>query len=122
MLNHVVLVGRLVNAPELYKTDTGKTISSMVLAIPRPYKSISGEYESDFIDCTLWQGVAENSIEYVKPGDLLGVKGHLSSYEVEQEDGTMHRKNRFVVERISFLTTKEQKKSKKEEVNEEEKK
>lgn len=119
MLNHVVLVGRLVNEPELYKTDTGKIISSMVLAIPRPYKSINGEYESDFIDCTLWQGVAENTIEYVKQGDLLGVKGHLSSYEVENDDGTKHRKNRLVVERISFLSSKEKKKIT-EEVDEEE--
>ena len=64
MLNHVILVGRLTNTPEVKVLDNGKKRSSVVLAVPRNYKNSNGEYETDFVDCVLWQGVAENTKEY----------------------------------------------------------
>lgn len=73
MLNQVVLVGRIVRTPELRVTDTGKKTTTVTLAIPRSYKNIEGEYETDFLDCTLWTNVAENTTEYCKSGDMVGV-------------------------------------------------
>lgn len=119
MLNHVVLVGRLVRVPEIYKTDSGKSISTMTLAVTRPYKNVNGEYESDFIECTIWEETAENVVEYVKKGDLVGIKGHLGSYQVEKENEKYHRANEVVVERVTFLTpsSKEESKPTKKEKN-----
>ena len=74
MLNQVVLVGRLAGDPELYQTETGKKVARMVLAVPRTYKNTEGEYETDFISCKLWQVVAQNTTEYCKKGDLIGIK------------------------------------------------
>ena len=59
MLNQIVIVGRLVKDPELRETDSGKKVTNITLAVPRSYKNVSGEYETDFIDCTLWTGIAE---------------------------------------------------------------
>ena len=65
MLNQVILVGRLVRNPELQITETGRKRSFITLAVPRGYKNPDGEYETDFLDCTLWTGIAENASEYI---------------------------------------------------------
>ena len=105
MLNQVVIVGRLVKDPELKETENGKKISNITVAIPRSYKNVNGEYETDFIDCTLWTGVAESTTEYCHKGDLVGVKGRLqtSSYE---KDGQKKYITSVIVEKVTFLTTK----------------
>ena len=51
MLNQVVLVGRLVRDPTMKKTESGRKMSYITLAIPRSFKNVHGEYDSDFIDC-----------------------------------------------------------------------
>jgi single-strand DNA-binding protein len=74
MLNQTVLVGRLVNDPELFETESGKKLTRITLAVPRTYKNVNGEYDTDFIGCKLWQGVAQSTSEYCKRGDLVGNK------------------------------------------------
>ena len=64
MLNQTVIVGRLVRDPELYETETGRKLTNITLAVPRTYKNSEGQYETDFIPCVLWQGIAENAVEY----------------------------------------------------------
>ena len=72
MLNQVVLVGRIAKGPELKETEKGKKVASILLAVPRSFKNIDGEYETDFLNCSLWDGVATNVCEYCKTGDLVG--------------------------------------------------
>ena len=48
MLNQVVLVGRLVRDPELKELENGNKLSNITLAVPRSYKNVNGEYETDF--------------------------------------------------------------------------
>ena len=74
MLNQTVLVGRLVNDPELFETESGKKLTRITLSVPRTYKNVNGEYDTDFIGCKLWQGVAQSTSEYCKRGDLVGNK------------------------------------------------
>lgn len=105
MLNQVVLVGRLTNTPEVKVLDNGKKRSTVVLAVPRNYKNSSGEYETDFVDCVLWTTVAENTAEYCKVGDMIGVKGRLQSRYIENNEGTKKKKTEVVAERITFLSS-----------------
>ena len=79
MLNQVVLVGRLVKDPELRETEEGKKLTNITIAVPRNYKNIDGEYDTGFIDCVLWAGVAESTVDYCHKGDLLGIKGRLQT-------------------------------------------
>ena len=106
MLNQVVIVGRLVRNPELKETETGKKITKITLAVPRSYKNVDGEYEADFIDCVLWTGIAENTTEYCKKGDLLGIKGRLQTSSYEKEDGTKKQVTEIIAEKVTFLTSK----------------
>lgn len=105
MLNQTVLVGRLVRDPELFTTENGNKITNITLAVPRSYKNSDGEYDTDFISCVLWKGVAENAVEYCHKGDLLGVKGRLQSRNIETEE-TRREVMEVVAEKITFLSSK----------------
>lgn len=105
MLNQVILVGRLVRTPELQLTETGKKRSLITLAVNRGYKNQDGEYETDFLDCTLWTGIAENTAEYCRSGDVIGVKGRLQTWLIDNEDGTKHKKMEIVADKVTFLAS-----------------
>ena len=77
MTNGVYLIGRLVRDPEIKELESGKKVCNITLAVQRPFKNADGEYETDFFDCSLWEGIAFNTSEYSKKGDLIGVKGRL---------------------------------------------
>ena len=103
MLNQVVLVGRIVKTPELRVTDNGKKTAIVTLAVPRNYKNSNGEYDTDFLDCTLWTNVAENTTEYCQTGDMAGVKGRIQTRVIQNEDGTKKKKTEIVAEKVTFL-------------------
>ena len=105
MLNQVVLVGRIVKDPELVDTDNNKKVSRITLAIPRSFKNMDGEYETDFINCILWDIVAKNTVEYCKKGDIVGVKGRIQSNVVET-DGEKKYYFDVIAERVTFLSSK----------------
>ena len=104
MLNQVVLVGRLTRDPVINKTDNNKQYSHVTLAVPRSFKNINGEYETDFIDCILWENVAKSTVEYCHKGDVVGIKGRIQSRLVDLEDGSKKYYLDVVAERTTFLS------------------
>ncbi len=115
MLNQLVMVGRLVKEPEVKETENGNKFTNITIAIPRSYKNADGEYETDFVDCVLWNQIAENTAEFCKSGDLIGVRGRLQTKIVEKDDGTKSKKSEVLAERITFLSTAKEKTSSMEE-------
>ena len=105
MLNQIVLVGRLVKDPEVRESKNGTSYSHITLAIPRSYKNVNGEYETDFIDCKLFGGVASNTCEYCKKGDVIGIYGRVQNRIIENEDGKRNILE-VIAEKISFLSNK----------------
>ena len=106
MLNQAVLVGRIVYEPELKETDSGNKIANVTLAVPRSFKNTNGEYDTDFISCVLWKGVAESTVEYCNKGDLVGIKGRIQTRDVELEDDTKKKYVEVVAEKVTFLSSK----------------
>ncbi|MFA5603624.1 MAG: single-stranded DNA-binding protein [Bacilli bacterium] len=107
MLNQTVIVGRLVREPELRETENGTKVTNITLAVPRSYKNTDGEYETDFISCVLWKGIAENTVEYVKKGDLLGVKGRLQTRSFQVDDSSKKQVTEVIAEKVTFLSSKD---------------
>lgn len=105
MLNQVILVGRLVRTPELQLTDSGKKKSLITLAVSRGFKNQNGEYDTDFLDCTLWSSIAENTSEYCKTGDVIGVKGRLQTRLIDNEEGTKYKKVEVIADKVTFLSS-----------------
>lgn len=105
ILNQTVIVGRIVRDPELRETENGNKITNITLAVPRSFKNVNGEYETDFISCVLWKGVAENVVEYCKKGDLVGLKGRIQTRTIEVEDNKKQVME-VVAEKVTFLSSK----------------
>ena len=112
MLNQMILVGRLTRDITIEKNkekdipQENKKYAVISLAIPRSFKNAEGEYETDFIDCSLWNSIAENTAEYCKKGDIVGVKGRLQTSNYEKEDGSKVFKLDVVAEKVTFLSSR----------------
>ena len=101
MLNQIILVGRLVQGPEIKELENGMRISYITLAVPRSWKNADGIYETDFIPCLLYKGIAENTAEYCKKGDVIGVKGRIQTKQEETKNII-----EIVAERVTFLSSR----------------
>lgn len=104
-MNHVVLVGRLAEEPKVTTTDTGKQVTSVSVAVTRNFKNSEGIYESDFIRCVLWNGVASNTSEYCHTGDVIGVKGRLQTRYYEDENQKRIYVTEVIAEKVTFLSS-----------------
>ncbi len=113
MLNQIVLVGRLVKKPELRTSENSKKYTFITLAVPRSFKNINGEYDTDFIDCVLWDNVASSTSEYCGKGDIVGVKGRLQSRLIEKDDNKKYVLE-VVAEKVTFLSSSKDIKEKEE--------
>ena len=112
MLNQMIIVGRLVRSPELRETENGKKVTNITLAVPRSYKNTKGEYETDFIDCVLWTGIAESTTEYCKKGDILGVKGRIQTRTIATDDDKKRYITEVVAEKVTFLSSNKNRETK----------
>ena len=101
MLNQVVMVGRLLEKPEIKELENGKKVGTITLIVPRCYKNEDGEYEKDFIDCMLWSGIAENTAEYCNKGDVVGVKCRIETIIIDKVKHT-----NVIAEKVTFLSSK----------------
>lgn len=101
MLNQIVLVGRITKTPEMIENQDGSKFAIINLAVPRTFKNENGEYETDFINCTLWTGIAENACKYCKKGDVVGIKGRIQNLNNTAQ-------LQLIAEKVSFLSSKEE--------------
>lgn len=98
MLNQSIIVGRIVN--DIKKINKEDKKIKITLAVPRSYKNSEGEYDIDFIPCILWNSIAQNTLEYCKKGDIIGIKGRIQKLEKDKE-------MTLIAEKVTFLSTKE---------------
>lgn len=103
MLNQIVVVGRLVKDPVINETHDGRKLSNVTLAVQRSFKNIEGNYETDFIDCVLWKGIAESTANYCTKGSIIGIKGRLMTSLFKDGDGKSIKNVEVVAEKVSFL-------------------
>jgi len=106
MLNNVVLVGRIAGEIKLEELENGGKAARLTLAIPRSYKNEEGIYETDFVDCTLWNGAAEQTAEWCKKGDLIGIKGRIQTRNIENENKEKRKITEIIAEKVTFLSSK----------------
>lgn len=110
MLNQIVIAGRLVDEPVVEEIEEGKKRAFIVVGVPRYYKNEDGVYDTDFIRCMLWNGVAESTCEYCHKGDVVGVKGRLQTETTENEDGTKNYITNVIAEKLTFLSSRKDEK------------
>ena len=88
MYNKVILIGRLVNTPELNKTANDKSVARATLAVNRRYKGQNGEREADFVNVVVWGKLAETLASYASKGGLISLDGELRTRRYEKDNVT----------------------------------
>ena len=101
MLNQFILLGRITKTPEMMENQDGSKFAIINLAVPRTFKNENGEYDTDFIDCTLLKGIAENTCKYCKKGDVVDIKGRIQNLNNTAQ-------LQLIAEKVSFLSSKEE--------------
>ena len=108
MLNQTILVGRITQDPKITELEDGKKVCNITVAVPRSYKNANGEYDTDFIRCTMWSNIALNTCEYCKQGDLIGVKGRIQTRVIEK-DNSKQTIQEVLAEKVTFLAKSKEK-------------
>ncbi|MCM3636503.1 single-stranded DNA-binding protein [Sporosarcina luteola] len=92
--------------PILRRLSEGRLQTSFILAVNRNFKNKHGEMDADFILCTAWGKVAENTAKHCGKGSLVGVGGRIQSRTYEREDNSRVFVTEVIGEEIRFLSTK----------------
>jgi single-strand DNA-binding protein len=87
--NSVVLVGNLVEDPELRFTPSGVQMTKLRFAVNRRWRDQQGEWqeETSFFGGTLWRDHAENAAETLQKGMRVIVVGRLEQRNWETQEG-----------------------------------
>ena len=98
------------------KLESDNKATTLVLAVTRAFKNMNGNYDTDFIRISLWNGIAENAAEYLRKGDIVGIKGRISVRDTEvnftTKDEILHKKLSIlevIGERVCFIHTNRKK-------------
>lgn len=91
---------RYIDDLHIIRTETVQVDPIMVSPAVVIYFTSGANLGHDFIQCVLWNGIAENTAEYCRKGDLVGIKGRIQKLE-EDEEMTL------IAEKVTFLSAKE---------------
>lgn len=106
-MNKVMLIGRLVKDPELKMTEnTKREVCQFTIAVNRPYTNDDGERKADFINCVVWDKLAENLSKYQKKGNQVAVEGRIQTRNYEDKDGKRVYVTEIISTNITFLDSK----------------
>ncbi|MBS4206774.1 single-stranded DNA-binding protein [Bacillus sp. FJAT-50079] len=103
MINQVTLVGRMTKNPELRYTMEGKAVLNITLALNRHYRNAKGEIEADFVLCTLWNKIAENTAKYCNKGSIVGVTGKIQTRNYEDQAGKKVYITEVIADSVKFM-------------------
>ena len=106
MLNKIILSGRLVRDPEMRTTQSGKSIASFTLAVDRDFAPQGQKKETDFINCTAWNGTADFMSRYFSKGSMATVCGSLQIQNYTDRDGKKRTSPNVNVENVYFAGEK----------------
>ena len=98
-VNQVTLIGRLVAAPDLRKTASGKDVTTVRVAT-------NGKTHAEFHDVVLWGQLATFACQYLGKGRLLYIEGRLQSRQWQATDGSTRRTVEIVANRLQALSSK----------------
>lgn len=113
IMNNVMLVGRLTGDLEIVDYGNEMKRSVVTLAVPRTYKNQDGIYETDFLRCVLWNGIAKKAHDYCKKGDMVCIKGRIQVRNYENENNEKRHLTEIIAESIAFVSSTRQKEEKK---------
>lgn len=89
MFNHVALLGRLAQEPEIRYTQSGIPVASFDLAVQVPSKDKNTP--PDYIPIVCWDKQAEFVGRYLTKGRQIVAEGRISTRKYTGSDGKTHK-------------------------------
>ena len=106
MINCAVIMGRLVAAPELRTTTSGKSVTSFCVAVDRSYVRQGEERQTDFINVVAWRQTAEFITRYFHKGSMIAVQGSIQTRSYEDKNGNKRTAVEVLAGNVSFCGSK----------------
>lgn len=98
--NKCILVGNLVNDPELKATNNGVNVTRFRIAVGRRFAKNN---ETDFIDIVAWRNTAEFVCRHFAKGKPILVSGALQNRTWTDTEGNKHWATEIVADEVSFV-------------------
>lgn len=109
-MNRCIVSGRLVNDPELKKTQSDMSVTNNALAVSRKFKDATGNTVCDFINISAWGPSADYLCKYGHKGDMVMVSGAIHQNKYVDKDGNNRSVYEIRVEELEIYRKKEEKK------------
>lgn len=107
MLNHIVLMGRLVRDPELRRTQSGVPVATFCIAVDRDFGNReTGERETDFVNIVAWRQTGEFVSKYFAKGRMAVVSGRLQMRNWTDNQGNKRTAAEVVADNVYFGDSK----------------
>ncbi len=97
-MNQFMIVGKLEKDVETTNFPNDDKVGYINVVVARPYKNSEGQYENDIVKVKLLGSIVENTAQYCKKGDVIGVKGRIQSKEYTNE-------MELVADKLTFLSS-----------------
>lgn len=102
-MNQYFLVGRIVEDFKQKENDKDNK-TTIKVAVNRSFKNADGIYETDFMNITLFGSMSVSVMNYVKKGDLIGIKGHVQTCNLTVKDTSINVPE-LIADKVSFLSS-----------------
>lgn len=109
-LNKTMLIGRIIQDPELKTTPTGQSVASFSIATNRNWTDQSGQKQEkvEFHNIVAWRRLAEICGQYLKKGSKVYIEGHLETRNWTPQDGIKRYRTEIIADNMIMLDSKPQ--------------
>lgn len=108
-MNVVILIGRLTKDNDVKYRQEGGMIVNNTIAVNRDYKNTNGEYDTDFINFSVFGKTAEFINNYTRKGVQIALEGSWQVKSYQASDGTTRVANTLAVNKVTLLESIKQK-------------
>lgn len=99
-LNKVILVGNVVETPEIRTTGSGQQVATLRMATNRMWTDQSKvrQKSTEFHSVVLWGRLAEIATQYLQKGALVLIEGRLQTRSWEDKTGVKKYRTEIIAE------------------------
>ena len=108
-MNVVILIGRLTKDNDVKYRQEGGMIVNNTIAVNRDYKNTNGEYDTDYINFSVFGKTAEFLNNYTRKGVQVALEGSWQVKSYQASDGTTRVSNTLAVNKVTLLESIKQK-------------
>lgn len=105
-MNKIILSGNLCKDNELRFSNNNIAMLNNTIAVRNDFKNANGEYDSQFINISIFGKTAEYVSKYTIKGTKILLEGRLQNRTYDKQDGTKGYVTEVIVNSVELCGTK----------------